>query len=225
MRRGCAEDVPALLEMHEAERLRFERTLESFEASVTREDYSTWVALEDGRPGGYVVENRKTLMETGGRPEAIAAAIAHVLGRTEGRAIEVTLPVGADARSRMLLGMACRWNVRQGWMIRIMDLASTLGKLAPVLEANRRRAGVSSSAEVSLEDVDAGVSMRISCEGDGVTVAPGRARVHLALSKQELVRVIFGTMPPGDIFLEGDAATVLDALFPVDYFLGGHDTF
>jgi len=225
VRHARVEDAPALLAMHEAEPLRLERTLESFGLSITREDYPTWVALADGGPAGYVVRSRNTIMETGGQPDAIAAAIAHVLGETEGRALEVDLPVGADERSRTLIAMSSRWNIRQGWMIRIMDLASTLEKLAPVLAQNRRRAGVTSSEEVSLEDVDAGASMRIVCEGEEVTVTPGHADVHLALSKHELVQVIFGTAPPGELFFEGDIARSLDALFPVDYFLGGHDTF
>ena len=225
VRRARVEDAPALLAMHEAEPLRMERTLESFELSISRDDYPTWVALSDGRPAGYVVRSRDTIMETGGQPPAIAAAIAHVLRRTERSSLRVDLPVGADERSRFLLGMASRWNVWQGWMIRIMDLGSTLRKLAPVLAQNRRRSGVTRTADVSLEDVDAGASVRISCRRDEVTVAPGRADVHLALSKQELVQVIFGTAPPGELFVEGAAAEILDALFPVDYFLGGHDTF
>jgi len=225
VRRGRVEDAQALLAMHEAEPVRVERTLESFGLSIGREDYPTWVAMVKGRPAGYIVRFHNTIMETGGRPDAIAAAIAHVLGETEDRALEVDVPVGADERSRTLIAMSSRWNIRQGWMIRIMDLASTLGTLAPVLGENRRRAGVTSSGEVSLEDVETGASVRIACEGEEVTVTPGRADVHLALSKHELVQVIFGTAPPGELFFEGDIAKSLDALFPVDYFLGGHDTF
>ena len=225
VRHGGVEDVPELLEMHNAEPLHFERTLESLGLSITRKDYPTWVALADGRPAGYVVRFHDTIMETGGRPDAIAAAIAHVLGETEGSALEVDLPVGADERSRTLIAMSSRWNIRQAWMIRIMDLTSTLDKLAPVLAENRRRAGVTSSGEVSLEDVETGASVRIACEGEEVTVTPGRADVHLALAKHELVQVIFGTAPPGELFFEGEIAKFLDALFPVDYFLGGHDTF
>ena len=226
VRKAAPEDAAGLKVLHDREALRFERTLDAFRGALARKDYTTWIAVANGDIAAYVVvEPPGIIGETGGEPGAIVSAIGRVLEMGKESGVRVEIPMRSDERTRALLDVASRWNVRQGWMIRIMDLESVLMKLGGVLARKARKAGGGLRGELSLEDSEAGKSVLIRSNGDGVEIAKGRAETHLVLSKRELVRIIFGTIPTGDLFAEGSGASVLDALFPVDYFVGSHDHF
>jgi len=226
VRKATPEDAAGVKVLHDREALRFERTLDAFRGALARKEYTTWVAVANGDISAYVVvEPPGIIGETGGEPGGIVSAVARVLEMGKEGGVRVEIPMRSDERTRALLSIASRWNVRQGWMIRIMDLESVLAKLRGVLTRKVRKAGSGVRGELSLEDREAGESVRIRCSGDGVEIAKGRAETHLVLSKRELVRIIFGTIPTGDLFADGSAASVLDGLFPVDYFVGSHDHF
>ncbi|MFH0965306.1 MAG: GNAT family N-acetyltransferase [Planctomycetota bacterium] len=225
VRRAERGDAPFIHAVHEGERVRIERTLAATELSIDRRTYDTWVAERNEAPDAYLVRYYGTVVESGGNPEGLLDILRHLLVGGDVQSLKVALPVQADERSRMLFSFASRWEIEAGWMVRICDFVSTLTKLAGTLQQNARRIGATPEGEVGIEDVDAGRSVRISCAHGTVRVEEARSRRQLALSRRDLVRVIFGIERPGSILVTGDEARVLDALFPVDYFIWGHDTF
>jgi len=211
--------------MHEAERVRIQRELRATELAIERRAFDTWVAEKDGEVQAYLVRWCGKAMESGGKPAGLADILYHLIVEEGVESLHVETPVQADERSRMLFSIASRWEIQAGWMVRIMDLVSTLTKLAGVLERNARRIGSAVEGEVGLEDAESGTSVRIACTQGSVHVEEGRSPRRLTLSKPDLVKVIFGIERPGSTVVTGEETRLLDALFPVDYYVWGHDTF
>ena len=223
VRDACVDDAQALWEIHQRAPMRFDRTVEHVGRAIERAGYETLVAVRDGRVVAYVAGAGTEWSETGGEPAGIVCAVKHVLERADQESCNVHLPLGDAARARALVAVASRWNVEQQWMMRVMNLDAVLAKLAGVFEQRLRAYAPERSALFSIEDVEDGKSIRVACDRGAVEVATGRADNHFALSKQDLVTLIFGTAQPTRLLIEEDPSGVLDLLFPVDYFLSVHD--
>ena len=225
VREARPDDAQALWELHQRAPVRFERTVEHVALAIERKSYETLVAVRDGRVVSYIAGGATEWWETGGDPDGIVCAVKHALERADREACNVHLPMDDPARARALLAVASRWNVAQQWMMRVMNLDTVLAKLAGVFGQRMRAYAPERSALFSIEDVEDGKSVRVACDRGAVDVAPGRADSHFALSKQDLVILIFGTAQPTQLLIEKDPFGVLDLLFPVDYFLSVHDNF
>ena len=225
IRKARADDAQALWEIHQRAPVRFDRTVGHVARAIERAGYETLVAVRDDRIVAYTAGAGNEWRETGGDPRAIVCAVKHALGRADTDHCHVHLPMGDTSRARALLAVASRWNIEQQWMMRVMNLETVLAKLAGVLGCKLRTYAPERSARFSIEDLEDGKSVQIACDRGTVHVAPGRTDHHWALSKQELVALIFGTMRPSEALIENDPFGVLDLLFPVDYFLSVHDNF
>lgn len=202
--------------------------------------FTTYCWGGDGKAAGYVsvdpepTNSRLWVDEVAGDAEACLAALRSV-AEAEGceelffDRLHYRSPVGARLRqmASCRLATATRLDRPRWYMVRIVDLAATMTKLAPML---RQRLLVSELAPwrgtlgIRLLCDDSAQTVTLTVKDDGIEVRKARSLgANAIVGDQSLAKLLLGTEDPAEmaaangIGLQGDAARLLPALFPIQH--------
>ena len=205
------------------------------------EDDDPWTAYifndKTGRAVGYLYDGPNTEKDHEGRdlrhtdsagdPEQILRVLGQLARQYQGPRVQfVRLPwrsaLARRVRQLPHLYSARNHNGRTGNQIRIINLETTLTKIAPELSRRLRESHLREfigTLQISIPDQ----SVILSIDNGEVSVQPGGKADNSIESGHEFAQIIIGKEAPieiadrSDMLLTGDAAELLDALFPAQH--------
>jgi hypothetical protein len=197
------------------------------------EDYPAYIFKdEDGKVVGYLYDGPFrdkevfTHSDSAGDPEQVLRVLAQKVREYKiDRVRFIKMPYRSPLARRIRQGMYTRETVkvmhngRNVSQVRLIDLRSTLEKIAPVLTGRLSRSHLAGWIGV-LTIGAAGQDASLVIENGGVRVADSVASDHAVRGGQEVAQLLIGTEAPdevcegGGIEVSGDAAELLEVLFP-----------
>ena len=205
------------------------------------EDDDPWTAYifkdKTGRAVGYLYDGPNKRKDHEGRdlrhtdsagdPEQILRVLGQLARQYDGPRVEfVRLPwrsaLARRVRQLPHLYQTSNHSGRTGNQIRIINLETTLSKIAPELSRRLRKSHLRDfmgTFRISIPDQSA----MLSIDNGEVSVQPGGKSDNTIESGHEFAQIIIGKEAPieiadrSDMLLTGDAAEFLDALFPAQH--------
>ena len=205
------------------------------------EDDDPWTAYifndKTGRAVGYLYDGPNRRKDNEGRdlrhtdsagdPEQILRVLGQLARQYQGPRVEfVRLHWHSALAGRLRqfphLYVVRNHNGRTGNQIRIINLETTLSKIAPELSRRLRKSHLRDfigTLQISIPDQSA----MLSIDNGEVSAQPGGKADNTIESGHEFAQIIIGKEAPieiadrSDMLLTGDAAELLDALFPVQH--------
>ncbi|MDE2999992.1 MAG: GNAT family N-acetyltransferase [Gemmatimonadota bacterium] len=205
------------------------------------EDDDPWTAYifndKTGRAVGYLYDGPNKRKDHEGRdlrhtdsagdPEQILRVLGQLARQYQGPRVEfVRLPwhsaLARRVRQSPHLYQVSNHNGRTGNQIRIINLETTLSKIASELSRRLRKSHLRDfmgTLRISIPDQSA----MLSIDNGEVSVQPGGKADNAIESGHEFAQIIIGKEAPieiadqSDMLLTGDAAELLDALFPAQH--------
>lgn len=127
-------------------------------------------------------------------------------------------PMGRILR-RMRCSQRTLHRAAGGWLIKVIDLRSALGKLAPELSTRLESAGTTGwSGDLIIANAEE--SVKLGIDGTRIMVVEGGESSHAVLGGQEIAQLIVGVRDPEEtaemasMRLTGDARRLVRVLFP-----------
>jgi predicted N-acetyltransferase YhbS len=191
-----------------------ERSLDDLRYRFERTSREAWECRDAGR-FAYVVlggpahqaHPYERLDEFGGDPALVLAMVRQLMAQHEVTSLRAVVgPHGPDLA--LLRPVASSWHVEADGMVRILDLATLVAQLAPVLRRRHRRLRESGSIEFGMADSGQRAILRLG---------PGSVR-RVRLSDRDMVTLFFGLHPAGEVFA-GRPAARLDGMLPLPLFV------
>lgn len=194
-------------------------------------DWKAWFWQAGRSPAGYVVVSTTPdaleLVDHAGEPQGVLDALAHLATQGGFRRLRFPALHYRSALCRRLRSLTCRceqWMQGSGgWMVRTVSLASSLGRLRPVLARRLAAAGLAAwRGELLIEDARERLLLAIGGGGVAVRPATGRAPAHAIRGNDAVAQLLIGSDSPDEIAaaagmrFSGDAAVLARALFPAE---------
>jgi GNAT superfamily N-acetyltransferase len=185
-----------IISMHEKDDYRTERDEDTYKGYFSLPKMTTWVALDQGKPAGYLIaslaSNKPGIIEAGGEEEAVETLIRHALLEWS----EVEEPIrsyGYFLPSK--LGSVMEKNLpdrREPWssnmMIRINLPRKFFARIAPQLMWKNK----GKKHAFSLEIVDINEIISFEFSPDGLQLGDKKLQEHLILTRRQLSSAVFG---------------------------------
>jgi hypothetical protein len=203
--------LPEIIEIHDRELLRTERTTEEYETYFSLPRIHTLLALRDGRVSAYAVmgkgrDLRGFMHDWGGEPEDLLC-LARELGSLSGTGeIYVLAPTEENDFTSLLTEMSAQKTYMKLVMLSVID---TVGLSSIVSEHVSNR----------LER-----DFRIAQDATGVKMKVGRDEAYVEPSRM-LASAMFGPEPPSSSLsgFSQDTLSALDKVLPIPLFIWGLD--
>jgi len=218
-----AADLREIAQLHEQRELRVLRTPRQLRAVLNRHTYETRVWTK-GTAFAYVTikgeAKDRELIEFGGHLSGLNDLLSFLFSEYQLENLRGAVAVSRSPYLPFLISRSSDWGVRFIGMVKILNLKSVLQKFAPQLEKKCRGLGLRGNLTLEMTDSRQVVSLHF---GNRLTVSGRRTEPALRLSDTEMVRLIFGTIPPSVALGLDRSLPYLDALFPLDFHIGRLD--
>ncbi len=222
---NSAADLREIARLHEERELRVLRPRGQLKSVLNRHTYNTWVSRKDGA-FAYVTMKGKAkdrgLIDFGGDLSGLDDLLRFLFDEYKLENLRGTIAVSRSPYLPFIISRSSEWGVRFIGMVKILDLKSVLQKFAPQLENRCRALGRRGDLTLEMTPRRRGQSASLHF-GKSVTVGDRRRGPSLLLSDTEMVRLIFGTIPPTHAFQLDKSLDYLDSLFPLDFYVGRLD--
>lgn len=203
--------LPEIVEIHDREPLRTDRTAKEYETYFSLPRIRTLLALRDGKVSAYGVmgkgrDLRGFMHDWGGNPQdllCLARELAALSGKDE---LYVLAPTEGNDFTSLLTEMHEPNSYMKLVMLSVIDVD-----------------GLSAIVSESLSD-RLGADFRIVQDSTGVKIKVGREEAYVEPARM-LASVMFGPEPPSN-FLKGfsrDTLSALDRVLPIPLFIWGLD--
>lgn len=219
------EDLREIARLYEQRELRVLRTPQQLKSVLNRHTYETWV-WRKGEAFAYVTVKGETtnreLIEFDGDLAGLDALLGFLFEKYHLENLKGTVSVSPSPCLPFIISQSSEWGVRFIGMVKILNLKSVLQKFAPQIE--KRCRGLGHRGNLTLEVAPPRRGQIASLHfGRSVTVSDRRKEPALRLSDTEMVRLIFGTIPPSHAFGLDKSLDFLDSIFPLDFHIGRLD--
>jgi len=214
---NSAADLGEIARLHGQRKLRVDRTRGQLKSVLNRHTYETWTWKKDGAFAYITVKGEtkeRELIEFGGDLAGLDELLNFLFKEYQLENLQGRMAISPSVYLPFIIRHSSEWGVRFVGMVKIINLKSVLQKFARQL--NRRGRGLELKGDLTLEMTDSGQLASLHF-GKGVTVGDGRKGATLSLSDTEMVRLIFGMVPPSHAFRLDRSLRYLDALFPLDF--------
>ena len=219
-------DLAKIVEIHDREPVGTVRSSGLYDLLFNDDFVRTreaWLAEAAGCAPCYVVLERAQegvvrIVEYGGDPQVFRLYLRSLFDDGLERA-EVVAPNIYTPFTPVLSEVSRSYHLRPLGMIRIMNLASLLRKLAPLFAESIGRRRPDSPFSLTLEISGTGETVTLDYNGGmQISERPGRERIRLG--QRDMARLLFGPGRPAQNFsFENKILSILDALFPVEFYL------
>jgi hypothetical protein len=238
-------DLPALMKIYShfnASRMgSVARTVEYWKNQLVWSDSEPtrfWVAKQDDTTVAYLALYRWEIREFGylqNREAAATGLFSHLFHRAKAEGankIEAIVPL-EYRRTFEALGCTVRRRESTGKMIRIIDLASLVAKILPLLEARLRDSDLAGwEGTIGLGYEADGVTLWLKGSQIAISRPRENSTIDLVMSQEQSLKLLFGNMTGGQIVFSNNLRVnesemnLLDVLFPRrEFFMWAADRF
>lgn len=220
----AGDDLRRIAQLYEQWELRVHRTPAKLKSVFSRDTYETWV-WRKGKALAYTTikgtGKDRELIEFGGDLGGLDDLLSFLFEKHELENLRGTIPVSRSPYVRFIVDHSSEWGVRfsrqaRAGMVKILNLKSVLQKFAR--QIGRKCQGLGVKGSLTLEMTDSGQFATLHF-GRSVTVSERKMKPVLSLSDREMVRLIFGTIPPSHSLRLGKSLPYLDGIFPLDFYV------
>jgi predicted GNAT family N-acyltransferase len=220
----AGDDLRNIAALYQQWELRVHRTPAKLKSDFGRCSYETWVWRKD-RAFAYMTikgaTQNRDLIEFGGDSEGLDRLLDFLFVKYELENLTGTIPFCRSSYLPFVINRSSGWGIgfsrpARGEMVKILDLRSVLQKFAGLIGKRSRRLGLKGSLTLEMRDSDQFATLHF---GRRVSVSNRRTKPILALPDTEMVRLIFGTVPPSHTLRLGKSLLYLDELFPFDFYV------
>jgi predicted N-acetyltransferase YhbS len=221
-------DLSRIARLYRQWELRVERSPAKLKSVFGRDTYETWVWLK-GQAFAYMtikgVGADRDLIEFGGETEGLENLLGFLFDKYELENLTGTIPYCPSLYVPFIIARSSGWGIgfsrrARCEMVKILDLASLLSKFAAKIGQSARGLGLKGSLTLEMTDSHQVATLHF---GRGVSVSERKAKPALHLSDTEMVRLIFGTIPPSHSLNLSKPLQYLDEVFPLDFYVSRLD--
>ncbi len=220
----AGDDLGRIAQLYEQWELRVHRTPAELRSVLSRYTYETWVWRKK-EAFAYVTIKGTTkdrdLIEFGGDFRGLDDLLGFLFQKYELENLSGTVPVCRSPRVRFIIDRSSGWGVgfsrrARSEMVKILNLRSVLHKFAR--QIGNKCQGLGLKGDLRLVMTDSGQRGTLHF-GKEVMISDRKARREVSLSDTEMVRLIFGTIPPSHSLQLDESLTFLDTIFPLDFYV------
>lgn len=223
---NSAADLGEIARLHEQRKLRVDRTRGQLKSVFNRLTYETWV-WKKGTAFAYTTVREKNkevkLREFGGDLSGLDNLLGFLFDKYQLEKLTGTVEVSQSPYLPFLINRSSEWGLRFIGMVKILDLKSVLQKFAPQLERRCRSLRLATDLTLEMTPPRRGQIASLHFGPAGRGVGERKKGPLLRLSDTEMVRLLFGTLPPSHVLGLDKSLCYLDALFPLDFYVGWLD--
>ena len=218
------DDLKRIARLYQQWDLRVERSPAKLKSVFGRHTYETWV-WRKGKAFAYVtikgVGADRDLIEFGGEPQGLDSLLSFLFDKYELENLTGTIPYCRSPYVPFIIAHSSGWGIGfsrrvRGEMVKILDLASLLRRFAGQIGQKARGLGLKGT--LTLEMTDSGQFATFHF-GKRTTISEKRTAPVFPLSDTDMVRLIFGTIPPSHSQQLDKSFHSLDAIFPLDFYV------
>lgn len=218
--RGDEPTLRALRRLHRRDPLRIVRDGETARTIYDQRGLETLVYNDGEGAQAYLsfsrTGRRRSIREIGGDIEGIESLLAYLFERYDSETLSAY--VHPTARYNELLGMvASRWRTQPSRLLNVRDLAVLTQAYAPILERRWNRCSSTAEGTITLGIDGDETAIRVAYGPGSLSVTPLESNPELVLDRRAMTRLLFGG--EGRMNRLKSAYPVLDALFPIDYYV------
>ncbi len=206
--------IPRLCKQRE---LRVHRTPQQLKSVLSRYTYETWV-WRKGRDFAYMTVKGTTkdreLIESGGDLGGLEDLLSFLVEKYELENLRGTVSVGRNPYLSFILRHSSEWGIRFIGMVKILNLRSVLEKFSKQIKRKWGASGLRHSLTLEMTDSDQFATLHL---GKRERVGDKKKEPVLRLSNTEMVRLVFGTVPPTHSLNLDESFGYLDSIFPLDF--------
>ena len=217
-------DLSRIGRLYRQSELRVERSPAKLKSVFGRYTYETWVWLK-GKAFAYMTIKGlgadRDLIEFGGETEGLENLLGFLFDKYELENLTGTIPYCPSPYVPFVIAHSSGWGIgfsrrARCEMVRILDFASVLSKFAGQIGKRARRSGLTGSLTLEMTDSHQVATLHF---GRRVSVIEQKATPTLRLSDTQMVRLIFGTIPPSHSLKLSKPLHYLDEVFPIDFYV------
>ncbi len=216
-------DLHEIAQVHEGRERRVLRTRAQLKSVLNRHTYESWV-WRNRRAFAYITikgeAKDRELIEFGGSLSGLDDLLRFLFEKYQLESLRGTMAVSQSPYLRFIIDRSTEWGIRFIGMVKILNLKSVLQKFAPQLGSRCGSQGL--KGELTLEMTNSAQVATLHL-GNQVTVDDRKRDPNIRLSDTEMVRLILGTIPPSQALALDTSLGYLDALFPLDFYIGRLD--
>jgi len=218
-----SDELGRIARLYEQWKLRVHRTPAQVKSVFRRHMFDTWVWTK-GRAFAYMTIRRTTkipeLMEFGGDLPGLDELLSFVFKEYQLETLAGRMAVSRSPYLPFTIRRSSEWGVRFIGMVKILSLCSVLEKFSTQIGKKCRGLGLKGALTLQMTDSGQVATLHF---GTSLTVSERKSKPTLALSDTEMVRLVFGTIPPSHSLGLDRSLGYLDAIFPLDFFVSGLD--
>ena len=223
------KDLKRIIQIHKAQPWQLSRAPTDYQRLFGLPKSEVWIAEEKGQVKGYLVValayNKSGVVEWGGNAQALSSLLARVLPQSEGKPMQVFVPLSDNPMTELLTDQGCQTRIPMEEadgcglkMVRIFSLANILRQLSPYL----RNRLTQSSGQVNLLVSETREQVSLRWNGADLEIGDNRSTIPQdnmqELSLRQAARLVFGPEKPSQILnLAPDAVQGLDLAFPFSF--------
>lgn len=220
----AADDLNRIARLYRQWELRVARPPAKLKSVFGRDTYETWV-WRNGKTFAYMtikgVGADRDLIEFGGEREGLDDLLGFLFDKYELENLMGTIPYSPSPYVPFVIAHSSGWGIgfsrrARGEMVKILDFASVLRKFAGQIRKRARRSGLTGSLTLEMTDSHQVATLHF---GGSVSVTQRKAKPTLRLSDTEMVRLIFGTIPPSHSLKLSQSLHSLDEVFPLEFYV------
>ncbi len=218
------DDLRRIGQLYNQWELRVQRTPAKLKAVFSRYTYETWIWRKRGNFAYMTIKGTgvdRELIEFGGSLAGLDDLLGFLFEKHQLENLKGTIPFCRSPCVRFIVDHSSGWGVgfsrrSHCGMVKILDLKSVLHKSARQIGKSSRGLGVNGSLTLEMKDTGQVATLHF---GRSVTVSERKAKPILSLSDADMVRLIFGTVPPSHTLKLNKSLHYLDEVFPLDFYV------
>lgn len=216
-----SDDIEAVRRLHRTDSLRVKRDSATVRSIYGQRGLETLCYRdESGTIRAYICLSRESrdreIREFGGDANGLEALLSALFERADLNTLTVYAHP-THPRAELLENYSDRWRLRPQRSVNVRDLPAVVTAYADPLERRwERRSGVR-EGELSLGIESDETAVRLAVDGDDLVVETVTDEPRLSTDRRRAARLLFGGNGRRDRI--ADEHPLLDALFPLDYYI------
>lgn len=220
---GEESTLRAIQRLHRRDPLRVERDIEKVRAIYGQRGLETLVCYDDTEVRAYLslsqTDSERSIREVGGDRVGIESLITYLFERYDIETLRAA--VHPTSRHSEFLGrLASGWLMRPPRALNVRDLPSLVETYMPQLD--RRWTHLAPATEHEGEftlGIQGEEGLRLEYDREEISITPFEGDPELSLDRRATARLLFGG--EGRMNRLKEEYPILDALFPLDYYVWG----
>ena len=209
--KGDTNDLERIIAIHEKEDLKVKRTLEDYALLMQKSNIEVWLSER-----AYIVvsgeDKIRPIVECGGEPFELVSLVFGLIQKLKVERLIISRPYEYSLLNAILLEASERWNLELLRAIKIISLRRTLEGFQGQMEERRNIFKSKEKDIMGLKIVETDEQISLIFD-DKILISNKKVSKMLSFSEREMVKFLFGFMPPDTIFNKMSLIPVLPLNF------------